>query len=122
MLLPGETLTKTHLASFSSTKDGDTNNLALEYTRAKRNSFQNFALNICMHNFTKDKLPRMSSDSIIPISNIHSHGTSQRQMYVIPLYKTKVGSHFIQKTGVESWHNIIELVELDNTYIIEKKN
>ena len=62
-----------------------------------------FSLNIFMFNFANGKLPKLFDGYFTPISTIHSYATKQKQKYIIPLYRTKLGTNFVKKCGIDSF-------------------
>ena len=61
---------------------------------------------IFMHQFINEKLPPLFDTFFTPRNSIHEHGTRQRARFRTPLYKTKIGTKFIIKEGINIYTEI----------------
>ena len=61
---------------------------------------------IFLYNFFNLKLPETFNEYFKVAESFHNVNTRQSSKYRIPLYKSKTGSNFVKKTGIEIWNTI----------------
>ena len=60
-----------------------------------------------MYKYYHRKLPKLFNEYFIKNNTYHHHETRNNESYRVPFYRSRIGSRFIKKTGIETWNQVL---------------